>query len=118
MAFPSAAVAEPKAPTQAYLDYHSAVLKAATLDEVLPYLSAAYRGMLESRPKKDRPVWFGRLKESADIKDLKITKEMIDGEKCTLEGSGTSVRGNAIHGKIHLVKEGGAWKLDEEFWAT
>jgi hypothetical protein len=21
-------------------------------------------------------------------------------------------------GKVNLVKEGGAWKLDEEFWAT
>jgi Domain of unknown function (DUF4878) len=110
---------ESKAPTQAYLDYHASVLKATTLDEVLPNLSAAYRGMLESRPKKDRPVWLGRLKESAaDLKDLKITKETIEGDKCTLEGTSTSARGNALHGKVHLVKEDGAWKLDEEFWAT
>jgi hypothetical protein len=118
LALRSVVAAESKTPTQAYLDYHAAVLKATTLDEVLPHLSAAYRGMLESRPKTDRPLWLGRLKETADIKDLKITKETIDGDKCTLEGAGTSARGNAVHGKVHLVKEGGAWKLDEEFWAT
>ena len=119
LALPSlVAAGEVKTATQAYLDYHAAVLKATTLDEVLPHLSTAYRGMLESRPKKDRPLWLGRLKEAADIKDLKITKETVEADKCTLEGTGTSARGNAIHGKIHLVKEDGVWKLDEEFWAT
>jgi hypothetical protein len=113
------AAGEPaKSPTQAYLDYHAAVLRARTLSEVLPYLSAAYRGMLESRPKKDHPVWLERLKESANVTDLKIVKETIAGDKCTLEGTATSARGNAVHGKVNLVKEGGAWKLDEEFWAT
>ncbi len=107
-----------KSPTQTYLDYHAAVLKAQTLSEVLPYLSAAYRGMLESRPKKDLPVWLERLKETANVKDLKIGKETIAADKCALEGTAMSARGNAIHGKINLVKESGAWKLDEEFWAS
>jgi hypothetical protein len=81
-------------------------------------LSAAYRGMLESRPKKDHGVWLERLKDSVNIKDMKINKETIDGDKCTLEATGTSARGNAVKGKISLVKEGGAWKLDEQFWST
>jgi len=38
--------------------------------------------------------------------------------KCTLEATGTSAKGNAVRGKIMLVKEGGAWKLDEQFWVT
>lgn len=118
IAFCSVMTAQSKAPTQAFLDYQAAVAKATTLSEVLPYLSAAYRGMLESRPKKDHPVWLERLKDSANIKDTKIVKEAINGDKCTLEGTGTSARGNAVKGKIQLVKEGGAWKLDEMFWST
>ncbi len=114
----SAAGADAKTPTQAYLDYHDAVVKAKALPEVLPHLSRAYRGMLESQPKKDQPVWLGRLKESANVKNLKITKETVDGDKCTLEGTATSARGNALRGKVSLVREGGAWKLDEEGWAT
>jgi hypothetical protein len=115
---PSTVVAESKTPTQAYLEYQAAVQKATSLAEVLPRLSAAYRAMLESHPKKEHPVWLGRLKESSNIKDLKITKETISGDKCTLDGSGTSARGNSVKGKVNLVKEGGVWKLDEEFWAT
>jgi hypothetical protein len=107
-----------KTPTQAYLDFHAALQKAKTLDEVLPYLSAAYRSMLESQPKSDRAVWLGRLKDMSNGKDLKITKETINGDACTLEGTATSAKGNAMRGKISMVKEGGIWKLDEEGWAT
>lgn len=107
-----------KTPTQAYLEYVAAVNKARTLAEVLPHLSAEYRGMLESRPNADQPVWLQRLKDAQPAKDLKITKETISGEKCTLEGTGTSDKGNALKGKIMLVKEGGAWKLDEQSWST
>lgn len=114
----SAVVAESKTPTQAYLEYQAAVQKATSLAEVLPRLSAAYRAILESHPKKEHPVWLERLKESSNIKDLKITRETISGDKCTLDGSGTSARGNPVKGKVNLVKEGGAWKVDEEFWAT
>ena len=102
---------------QAFLDYHAAAKKATTLAELLPYLSAEYRAMLESRPKEDQPVWLGRLKD-ATVKDLKVTKETIAEAKCTLEATGTSAKGNAVRGKIMLVKEGGAWKLDEQFWVT
>jgi hypothetical protein len=114
----SAVLAESKTPTQAYLEYQAAVQKATSLAEVLPRLSAAYRAMLEAHPKKEHPVWLERLKESSNIKDLKITKETISGDKCTLDGSGTSARGNQVRGKVNLVREGGAWKLDEEFWVT
>ena len=115
---PSMTAAESKTGTQVYLDYHATLMKATKLEEILPYLSAEYRGMLESRPKKDGPVWLGRLKEGTPVKDLKVTKETVEGNKCTVEGTGTSARGNAIHGRIHLVKEGGAWKIEDEAWAT
>ena len=116
----SVAAAQAKTPTQTYLDYQATVTKATTLTEPLPYLSAAYRRMLESRPKADQPVWLGRLKEAV-MKDVKVTKETIagtNGNACTLEATGTSASGNAMKGKISLVKEGGAWKLDEQGWST
>ena len=111
-------LAADKTPTQSYLDYYAALEKAKTVDEVFPYLSNEWRGMIESQPKSDRPVWLGRLRDGVPAKNLKITKETVNGDKCTLEGTGTSAKGNAIHGKIMLVKEKGTWKLDEEAWAT
>jgi hypothetical protein len=116
-ALSSAVAAQPKTPTQSYVEYQAVLAEATKLREVLPYLSAPYRAMLESRPKEDQPVWLKRLKESA-VTGLKVTKETLAGDKCTLEATGTSARGNAVTGKISLVKQGGAWKLDEEGWAT
>ena len=109
--------AESKTPTQAYLDYQAALAKATKLSDVLPHLSAAYRGMLESRSKEDQPVWLKRLKDDT-MKDIKIVKETIDGDKCTIQATGTSARGNAMKGKISMVKEGGAWKLEGQGWST
>jgi Na+-translocating ferredoxin:NAD+ oxidoreductase RnfG subunit len=114
----STLLAEAKTPTQTYLEYHDAVAKAKTLDEVMPYLSAMYRAMLESRPKEDRPKWLGNLRDGDAVTALKVTKETVDGDKCTLEATGTSAHGNAVHGKIALVKEYGAWKIDSTAWAT
>ena len=116
-ALSQAALAQTKTPTQSYLEYQVALTKATKLSEVLPYLSNAYRAMLESRPKADQPVWLKRLQESA-VTGLKVTKETIAGDKCTLEATGTSVRGNPMKGKISLVKENEGWKLDEEGWGT
>jgi len=113
-----ALVAQAKTPSQAYLEYHDALVKAKTLSEVTPYLSAAYRGMLESRPKEDQPRWLGNLKAGDDVKDLKLGKETMKGDQCTLEATAISARGNAVHGKIVLVKESNAWKIDSTAWAT
>ena len=109
---------EAKTPTQSYLDYHAALAQAKTLDEVLPYLSSIYRSMLESRPKEDRPTWLGNLKDGDAVKDLKITGETVDGEEAIVKATGTSAHGNAVHGKIVLVKQDGAWKIDSIAWAT
>jgi len=109
--------ANEKTPTQAYLEYCAAVTKATKLSDILPYLSAAYRGMLESRPKEDHAVWLKNLKEDI-MKDIKVTGETISGKTCRLEAIGTSKRGNTMKGKIILVKEGTSWKLDEQFWST
>ena len=118
MLLTSAVFAQAKTPTQIYLDYVAVVSKAKTLAEVLPYLSKEYRTNLESVPKADQPVWLKRLKDSVEYTDIKVTKETITGAKCTLEATGTSGRGNAMKGKIMLVKEGADWKLDEAFWST
>lgn len=110
--------AQPKTPTQMYLDYVGVVTKAKTLAEVLPYLSKAYRTNLESVAKADQPVWLKRLKDSVEYTSLKVTKETITGDKCTLEATGTSAKGNAMKGKITLLKEGADWKLDGAGWTT
>jgi hypothetical protein len=118
MLLTTAVSGQPKTPTQMYLDYVGIVTKAKTLAEVLPNLSKQYRTNLESVAKADQPVWLTRLKDSVAYTSIKVTKETITGDKCTLETTGTSGRGNAMKGKIMLVKEGADWKLDSAAWST
>lgn len=114
LATPALAADSKAAP--AYLEYNAALAKATKLTDVMPYLSTAYRQMLESRPKSDQPEWLKRLKESM-MKDVKISGETVSGSTATLTATGTSSMGNAMKGKISMVNEGGAWKLDEQGWS-
>jgi hypothetical protein len=118
MLLTTAASGQPKTATQTYLDYVGVVTKAKTLAEVLPYLAKQYRTNLESVPKENQPVWLTRLKDSVAYANIKVTKETVTGDKCTLETTGTSGRGNAMKGKITLLKEGADWKLDAAAWTT
>ena len=109
--------AQPKTPTQAYLEHRARLASAKTLADILPGLSAEYRAMLESRPKADQPTWLARIKE-VGVKDMRIVKETITGNRCVLEGTGIGSIGLPMKGTISLVKEGGVWKLDEEGWGS
>jgi len=110
--------AVPATPSAAYLAYLAATRDAKVLADLLPHLSKAYRAMLQSRAKEDHPVWVGRLKEGADLKDVKIESETVSGRSCVLRATATSAGGNRLRAKIVLVKEGSAWLLSESFWAT
>ena len=110
--------AQSESPSQAYLAFVAAAPKAGSLAELLPRLSEAYQAMLTAQPKKQQTVWLERLKDSADMVDVKITKETVVGGKCTLEGTAKSRKGLPLHGKVQLVKESGSWKLDEQTWTT
>jgi hypothetical protein len=96
----TSAFAHAKSPTEAYLAFVAAAPKAASLDQLLPHLSAEYQAMLASRPADQKPVWLQRLKDSANMTAIKIAKETITGDKCTLEGTATSHAGNPIRGKV------------------
>jgi hypothetical protein len=112
------AFAQAKSPTDAYLAFVAEAHKATTLEQLLPHLSAEYRAMLTSRPADQKDVWLHRLKDSADMTEIKIGKETITGSKCTLEGTAKSSSGATLKGKVSLVQEDGEWKLDEQGWAT
>jgi hypothetical protein len=116
-ALSTSAFAQAKSPTDAYLAFVADAHKATSLDQLLPHLSKEYRSMLESRPADQKPVWLQRLKDSADMSDIKITRETISGSKCALEGTATGHVG-PLKGKVSLVQEGGEWKLDEQGWST
>lgn len=114
----AAAPAKATSPTEAYLSFVAAAQKATTLDEILPHLSGEYRAMLTAQAKDQKALWLQRMKDSANMTEIKITKETTDGKKCTLEGTARSAKGMPLRGRISMVNEDGAWRLDEQGWST
>jgi len=111
------AQAQAKSPTETFLAYVATTQKAKSLDELLPYLEKEYRANLSGEPAEKKPVWLERLKDG-DKRDIKVVKETLSGEKCTLETTATSKEGWPLKGKAFLVKEDGGWKIEAQVWAT
>ena len=97
------ALAQAKSPTEAYLAFVAAAQKAKSLEEVLPHLSKEYRAMLSAQAKEQKPVWLQRLRDSADMTDIKIGKETVSGEVHARghgeEQQGVSAQGQGIPGQ-------------------
>jgi hypothetical protein len=115
---PPLLAAQAKTPTQAYLEYRTVAAQATSLEQLFPYLSKEWRGLLDQQPAGQRPEWLGRLRDWARVRELAIVKETVTGDEGSLEVTGREATGQSTKGLISLVQEDGAWKLDEEAWAT
>ena len=66
-----------------------------------------------------RLVWLERFKESeADKLEMKVTKETINGNSATLEGTAKSKEGWLLKGKVILIKEDGRWGIEHQIRGT
>lgn len=113
------ACAAPQTPTQAYLAYREAFAKAQKLEDVFPLLSKKGRAEMEEIPADQRSRGFEMMKKAGGMKDLKVTKEEVAGDQATVKATGVGGFGDsAMVGTITLVKDGGAWKIEEESWIS
>lgn len=105
-------------PLDAYKAYLAAASKATTPDALFPFISSEYKSMLQHAPKEEvaKMLQMGIAKQG--LTDLKVTSQKVEGDKATLELTGKLADGRESSGKASMVKEGGAWKLDEDAWAT
>lgn len=114
-------VAAEQTPTERYEAYRSALAQASTLEELLPHTSKAVRDEMAKRPPSYRRALLSDLKlRSAEW--LRVNEEDITGAQAflTVEGrhvvdptAGTLSYGR---GKVTLLHEDGAWRVDEEIW--
>jgi hypothetical protein len=118
VATPALAQPAAKSPTQTYMDFVAAAGTAKSLADVLPFVSAEWRRNLEGLPKERQALFLESFKDVAGRQDLKITKETISGAKCELAGTAKNKQGWPLTGKVHLLKEGAAWKIDDHVWTT
>ena len=50
--------------------------------------------------------------------DLIVTKQQVDSSKAVFEMSAKTADGRETTGSATLVKEAGAWKVEDESWAV
>jgi len=102
----------------AYLAYLAAIKQATSVAQITPLLSTEYRVALEGQPEEALKWLKFRKGDAVTMTNFKVTKESITGDKCILEASGRDGQGRNSTGKIELIHENGAWKLNDEAWVT
>ncbi len=115
----SPAIAEqstPADPLEFYKGYLAVLAKAKSLDELLPYYTAELSQGLRKMPKEMQGNY---LKMNVrQLTDLKVTKQSVTASKAEFQMTAKTAKGTETTGAATLVKEGGAWKVEDESWAT
>ena len=101
-------------PLTFYKKYLEVLAKAKSLDELLPYYAKELSDGLVKMPAEMKSNYLKMNKKA--LKDLKVTKQDVGADKAVYEMSATA-DGKQTHGKVTLVKQGGAWKIEDEAWA-
>jgi Domain of unknown function (DUF4878) len=111
-----AARAAPSDPLEFYREYQTVLAKAKSLDPLLPYYTKELGTGLAKMPKEMQANY---LKMNArKLTDLKVTRQTVDASKAVFEMTAKTEDGRPTSGQVTLVKERGAWKVDDDAWAT
>jgi hypothetical protein len=113
----AAAAIELGAPARAYLDLRAATAKATSAEAVLPLLSANYRRVVSNLPRVERDDWFLRFKRFPPS-PVTVQAQAQAGDRCALGAVARDAAHVKWSGRIEMLREGGAWKLDDESWTS
>ena len=111
-------VAQTPGPLEAYKAYLDAASKATTPDALFPFISKEYKSMLQNAPKAEVEKMLKMSIAKDKLTDIVVTSQKVDATKAVFELTAKTGDGRATSGKVTMVKEGGAWKTDEDAWAT
>jgi hypothetical protein len=118
VATPSAQTPQTPGPLDAYKAYLDAASKATTPDALFPFISKEYKTMLQNAPKGEVEKMLKMSIAKDHLTDIKVVSQKVDAAKAVLELTAKTGDGRVTSGKVTMVKEGGAWKTDEDAWAT
>ena len=106
-------------PTEVFKAYRAALDKASSYADVLPFMEAKSKAMVEAVPDQQRAGMFGFLKKFAGtFTDITVTKETITGDTAVLALSGKDPKGQAATGSVPMTKEASGWKVGAEKWSS
>jgi hypothetical protein len=108
-----AGAAPPGTPAETYRAYRQAFDQAKAFDELWPFMDKATL----ARAKTAHGL-FLLIKGLSDVRNVQVVKETVTGDRAVLEAAGDNAgTGNRSRATVKLVKEDGAWKIQQESWA-
>jgi hypothetical protein len=109
--------APPGTPTEAYRTYRKAFDQAKAFEELWPFMDKATLARAKAAPPKEAQGLFLLIKGLSDVKNVQVVKETVTGDRAVLEAAGDNAStGNRSRATVKLVKEDGAWKIQQESW--
>jgi hypothetical protein len=105
-------------PLDAYKAYLDAASKATTPEALFPFISKEYQSLLKTAPKEEVAKMLKMSIAKEKLTDITVVSQKVEATKAVLELKAKTGDGRATQGKVTMVKEGGAWKTDEDAWAT
>jgi hypothetical protein len=112
---PVAAQQKASGPMDAYKAYLDVLAKATSLEQLLPHYTKELRDGLSKMPKEMQGNYLKMNRRV--LKDVKVTRETVTDSRAEYEMTAVTGDGKHIAGSATVVKEGGAWKIDEDAWA-
>jgi ketosteroid isomerase-like protein len=110
-------------PTQAFLAYHDAVLKAHSAEDLAPVLAKADRDKIKIAPPKAKEFFFGIHQDVARVivGPPKVLTETIQGDKATLDAEAVcdytkdlpQLGKKPCRATVTLIKESDGWKVTD-----
>jgi len=110
--------AQGRTPLDAYKAYLDAASKATKPDALFPHVSKEYKTLLQNAPKGEVDKMIKMHIAKDKLTDIAVKNQQVDAKKAVLELTAKTGDGRPAQGKATLVKEDGAWKLDEDAWAV
>lgn len=115
----ASALVQSQTPTEAFQAYRSTLAKATSFNELLPFMDAKGRGMIEALPEAQRAGMFDLMKKfAATYSDVTVTGEKINGDTAILSLSGKDPKDQPATGSVPMTKEATGWKIGTEKWSS
>lgn len=114
LAFAGAAHAQSGEPFEVYKQYLQALEKAEALEPLLPYYTKELAGGLSRMPKEMQASYVTMNRRS--LTNLKVIRQEVGPNKAHFEMTAKGPDGRDTTGSATLVKEDGAWKIDDSAW--
>lgn len=103
-------------PLEFYRGYLGVLATATSLEALLPYYTKELADGLRGMPQEMQANY---LKMNArKLTALEVTKQTVEDGKAILEMTAKTEDGRPTSGSATLVKEGGAWKVENEAGAA